>query len=251
MGYAQEYAESDRFDGQNAFAADLSLEHRLAFLRKVYVHVFGAIVAFIALEAVILNIAPLRDALFGMFVATNGLILLGFIAVSWICHKWAYSEVSQQTQYVGLGVYVFAEALFFAPLLHIASGSDPRFAAVGGSPHVIPTAAFLTLLIFGGLTAFVLLTKTDFSFMRGILSVITMAALGLIVASFFTPISLGLWFIVAMVVLFSGWILYDTSNILHHFPTHMYVAASLELFASIATLFWYMIRLVMMFAGDD
>ncbi len=51
-------------------------------------------------------------------------------------------------------------------------------------------------------------------------------------------------FMSLMVVLFSGWILYDTSNILHHYSTDQHVGAALHLFASLATLFWWVLRLM-------
>jgi hypothetical protein len=48
-----------------------------------------------------------------------------------------------------------------------------------------------------------------------------------------------------------GWILYDTSNVLHHYRTDQHVAASLALFASVALLFWYVLRIVMAFTSRD
>jgi len=56
---------------------------------------------------------------------------------------------------------------------------------------------------------------------------------------------LGTWFSVAMVGFAGAAILYDTSNVLHHYPEDRYVAASLELFASVALMFWYVLRLFM------
>ena len=67
----------------------------------------------------------------------------------------------------------------------------------------------------------------------------------MIVASIFIGFSLGLWFSVAMVVLAAGYILYNTSNIIHHYHTGQYVAASLALFASVALLFWYVVQIFM------
>ena len=55
----------------------------------------------------------------------------------------------------------------------------------------------------------------------------------------------------AMVVLASGYILYDTSNILHHYRTNQHVAAALALFASVALLFWYVIRILIALSGRD
>ena len=56
---------------------------------------------------------------------------------------------------------------------------------------------------------------------------------------------LGLYFNLAMVGLAGGAILYDTSNVLHHFPEDRYVGAALQLFASVALLFWYVLQLFM------
>ena len=53
------------------------------------------------------------------------------------------------------------------------------------------------------------------------------------------------WFSVAMVGLAGAAILYDTSNVLHHYPEDRYVAASLQLFASVAMMFWYVLRIFM------
>ena len=130
------------------------------------------------------------------------------------------------------------------PILYIANVYFPN-------DNVIATAGILTLAIFGGLTAVVFITKADFSFLRAALSIGMMAAFGFIICSAIFGFSLGILFTVAMIVLMAGYILYYTSNVLHHFHPDQHVAASLALFACIATLFWYVLQLVMMFAGDD
>jgi FtsH-binding integral membrane protein len=56
---------------------------------------------------------------------------------------------------------------------------------------------------------------------------------------------LGNLFTIALIVLACGYILYDTSNVLYHYRIGQHVAASLALFASVALLFWYILRLVM------
>ena len=53
----------------------------------------------------------------------------------------------------------------------------------------------------------------------------------------------GVFFSVALIAFAGAAILYDTSNVIHHFPEDRYVAASLELFASVALMFWYVLRL--------
>ena len=76
-------------------------------------------------------------------------------------------------------------------------------------------------------------------------------AVGAIVAAIVCNFSLGVWFSVAMIALASGYILYDTSNVLHHYRTDQHVAASLALFASAALLFWYVLRLLIQLQSND
>jgi FtsH-binding integral membrane protein len=112
-------------------------------------------------------------------------------------------------------------------------------------PEIIPTAAVATLGLFGALTLVVFVTRKDFSFMRSILMFGGVAAMGLIVCAILFNFSLGPIFTVAMIALACGYILYDTSNVLHHYRIGQHVAASLALFAAVALLFWYILRLFM------
>ena len=73
----------------------------------------------------------------------------------------------------------------------------------------------------------------------------------LVVAAFFLLGYLGLWFSAGMVLLAAGYVLYYTSNVLYHYRTDQHVAASLALFAAIALLFWYILRIVMAFSSRD
>jgi FtsH-binding integral membrane protein len=145
-------------------------------------------------------------------------------------------------QYLGLGLYIVAWAVMFLPLIYIANA----ISYANNDPYLIPTAAILTFTVFLGLTLSVFLTKKDFSFLRPILCIGSMIALGVIVCSILFGFGLGLFFCFAMVALISGCILYDTSNVLHHYRTDQHVAAALELFASVAILFWYILQILMM-----
>jgi len=233
MRYAEQY--EDNYAG-DMFAADAALDARAAFIRRTYLHVFGAIAAFVGLEAIVFNIEAIKMPLVNAIGQNWWMALIAFMIVSWLAGRWAVSGTSQGVQYLGLALYVLAEAVIFVPLLFIASqvGDD-----------IIPMAAGLTLFIFGGLTVAVMVTKQDFSFLRGALWLGSIAALGLIFASMLVGFQLGIVFVVAMIVLMSGFILYETSNILHHYHTDQHVAAALALFAAIATLFWYVIQLLM------
>jgi FtsH-binding integral membrane protein len=88
-------------------------------------------------------------------------------------------------------------------------------------------------------------TRKDFSFMRGILTWGGIIAIVAIVGAVIFRFELGIWFSLAMIALAGGAILYDTSNILHHYPEDRYVGAALSLFASVAMMFWYVLRLFM------
>jgi hypothetical protein len=111
-------------------------------------------------------------------------------------------------------------------------------------PSAIPIAGILTLLLFGGLTAIAFTTGKDFTFLGGALKVGGCIALGLIICSAIFGFTLGLFFAVIMVGFAACSILYDTFKVMHHYNSSQYVAASLELFASVVLLFWDILRIV-------
>lgn len=224
---------------QDTIAARAGVEERAAFLTRTYTHLVGAILAFVGLEFILIN-SPLAAPIVRFAFGGNAswlLVLGAFMAVGWIADRWAQSADSLGKQYAGLALYVVAEAFLFLPLLY--------FAATATTKDVIPSAALVTVVVFTGLTAIVFLTRKDFSFLRGILGVAGLAALALIVAGALFGFNLGVFFSVAMVALASGYVLYYTSQVLLHYRTTQHVAAALALFAAIALLFWYVLRIFM------
>jgi FtsH-binding integral membrane protein len=136
------------------------------------------------------------------------------------------------------------EVVIFLPILTIAS--LPQF---GGNAMLPLQAGVVTLAVFGGLTIGVFMSGKDFSFLGPILWAASFLALGLIIAFLFLGGAnglLGLLFCGAMVALAAGFIIYDTSNIIHRYGTNEHVAASLALFAAVALLFWYILRIFML-----
>lgn len=216
---------------------------RAKFIQQTYTHLAGAVGAFVLVEFLLFQTGI--AATLTSFVAASRFswlaILGGFALLGWFSRELAGKADAVQTQYIGLGIYVIAEALIFAPLLFIA--------AYFSDPTVIPTAAILTLLLFGGLTTIAFTTRKDFSFLGSILKIAGFVAIGLIICSVLFGFTLGLIFSVAMVIFAAAAILYDTSKIMHHYSTEHYVAASLALFASVALLFWYVLRIVMAFSS--
>lgn len=219
-------------------AADAAVDERASFITKTYLHLAGAVGALVILEAALQQSGFAAEMSRLMMGNRYGwLIVLGaFMAVSWVAESWANSSTSKGMQYAGLGLYTVAEAIILMPLIYFASMK---------SPGAIPAAALGTLFLFAAMSLVVFVTRKDFSFMRTGLMFAGFAALALIVVAIVGGFTLGPIFSVAMIAFACGYILYHTSNVLHHYRTDQYVAASLSLFASVALLFWYVLQLVM------
>ncbi len=222
--------------------ANAPAETRGAFINRTYMHLFGAIAFFFLVETYLFKSGialPLTQWMMGIGWL---FILGGFMVVSWIATRVAHTVDSVPAQYAALGGFVIAEAIIFCPMLYIAQTQ---------MPGVIDSAAWATLIAFGGLTAIAFVTGKDFSFLRSFLMWGGFAALGLIVLGTIFGFNLGTFFTVAMIGFAGAAILYDTSNILHHYPEDRHVAAALQLFGSVALMFWYVLRFFMAMSGDD
>ncbi|SVD36170.1 uncharacterized protein METZ01_LOCUS389024, partial [marine metagenome] len=199
-------------------AADSPAAERAAFIRKTYAHLAGALLLFTGLEYYLVN-APFAKKL--AMTMTGGyswlIVLAAFMGVGYVADRLAHSQSSEGMQYLGLGLFVVAESIIFLPLLFMATFYS--------DPGLIPTAGLMTLLLVGGLTATVFITKKDFSFLGGILSIGFFVALGFIVCSMIFGFSLGLIFSSVMVLFAAGSVLYTTSNIMHHYHPKQHVAA--------------------------
>ncbi len=227
----------------NPYAASQSVAQapaaeRGAFIAKTYLHLAGAIFAFVALETALFATGVAQAVLPFMFAGRFAwfIVLAAFVGVSYVADRWARNATSLPMQYAGLGLYVVAEALVFMPMIALASMY---------APGAISQAALITLVLFGGLTGIVFVTRKDFSFMRGMLGVAALASLGIIGCSLLFGFQLGVVFSGFMVALAGGYILYNTSNVLHHYRSDQHVSAALTLFADVALLFWYVLRIVM------
>lgn len=225
--------------------AQAPASERAMFIRRTYAHLAGAIAGFIGVEFALLQ-SSLGEAML-QFIGANKygwlMLLGGFMIAGWLARSLAEKVESIPMQYLGLALYVTAEAVIFLPILYIAANFC--------GPNVIPMAGLLTALLFGGLTMIVFTTRKDFSFLGSILQIAGFVAIGLIIAGTVFGFNLGLLFSGVMVAIASAAILYDTSKVLHHYRPNQHVAASLALFASVALLFFYILRIIMAFAGRD
>jgi len=201
--------------------AQLSVEDRSAFIWKCYSHVVVAILAFAAIEVYFFQ-SGIAAALFEPMMNNWWMVLGAFILGGWGATHVAHRVKSVQAQYAAFAGFIVLEALIFAPMLFMAYAMEPS---------IIESAAGVTVLGSVGLVATAMITRKDFSFLRGMLVWGFMLAMVAIIGS--------------MIGFAGAAVLYDTSNIMLHYPEDKYVAASMQLFASIAMMFWYILRLFM------
>ncbi len=218
--------------------ASLDEETRADFMVKVYQHLVAAIVAFMAFETLLFATGA-AEGLFNMVYGSGGvwlLVLGGFMVVNWLATAAAHDLANPGRQYGGLFALAGAEALIFAPFLYYVFNE-------GGGTATVASAAVITALGFTGLTVVGLVTRRDLSFMRPLLLWAGVMSLVLIVAAVLFGLDLGVWFTLGMIALAGGAIIYQTQTIMRHYPPEAYVGASIQLFASVMLLFWYVLRL--------
>ncbi|MHC4830566.1 MAG: Bax inhibitor-1/YccA family protein [Planctomycetota bacterium] len=212
------------------------VDTRAVFITRTYTHLLGAIIAFTCIEVALFKMGlavPIAQAM----LSVSWMIPLGaFMLVSWIASRAAHRAESLGVQYAAWAGMILAQSFIFVPLLVLAT-------IYGG--NVIQSAAIVTMIGFACLTAIVVVSRKDFSFLGGLLKWGMVCAVIAIVAGAVFGFELGTWFSVGMVAFAGAAILYDTSRVLHHYPADRYVGASVELFASVALMFWYVLQLFM------
>lgn len=230
--------------GHPAAVAHSAPNVRAEFIKKTYLHLAMAIAAFAGLEALYINLGWGEYAMKLLSVHSYAWIgvLLVYGFASHFMNKWAHTSVTKEQQYMALAGGVVIESLIFLPMIMIAYSY---------APDVLLNAAVLTLGLVAGLTAAVIFTGKDFKFLAPVLTIVGFVALALIVASILFGFNLGLWFSAIMIVFASAAILYHTSKIFKEYSEHQYIGAALTLFASVGLLFWYVLQVLLSFAGED
>ncbi|MEN9362501.1 MAG: hypothetical protein RL095_4036 [Verrucomicrobiota bacterium] len=238
------------YDDLSVTAVKAEPEERAAFIRRTYLHLTAAIGLFALGEVIAFKIG--FAAQWFIFVCGLGkagwlLMVAMIVGAGWVAEKMAKSG-NRKIEYAGLGIYIIGEIIIFIPILLIATSFCP--------PSVLYQAIVITLALVGGLSTVVFATRQDFSFLGSILAVTGMLAFGTVICGIFFGFNLGLVFASLMLVFASGCILYTTSKILHYYPVDGHVGASLELFAAVMLMFWYVLRILMILSrfgsgGDD
>ena len=239
--------------------ATLGVSDRVTFLRKTYAHLGVALIAFALATGFMIRFMTETSLKWSLWASTSSmhwLVVIGlFMVVNMAANRLAMSPTSRAVQYAGLAITVAAWTFLIQPMIWYAMfkfGDPAAMLANDGvqailSPKaaaVIMESVGITLAIFIGLTVTVFVTKKDFSFMRSALVACSFAALGTIVASLIFGFSLGAIFSGVIVLLMAGYILYQTSLVMSYFPPTGYVAASMMLFSTVATLFMHVLRIM-------
>ena len=226
-------------------AAQLSTDARLSFLRRTY----GFFLLGVVISA---GIAALSCYLCAPYLQqiTNSYVWLGIIGAYFVLSI-IFNQLMQkrETAMLGLILQSVAQGVLFGPLIAIA------MLVAGGSLILVYQALAITGLVFGGLTAYVFLTKQDFSFLRGALVIGSITFIGVIVMVLLmgglsgggmSPLSLAIAGFGALLA--AGYVLYDTSQILHKFGEGDEVIAAACLHADFALMLWYVLRILIYYA---
>ena len=182
----------------------------------------------------------------GLGRGTALIMNLAAIALVWfVLPKTANSEK---------GIYV---VFGFTALLGASLGPTlNHYLAMSNGSQIIMQAMGGTAIVFFGLSSYVLTTKKDFSFMGGFLMtgliLVLVAAIGMMIAGFFgVDISMASLVISgAIVLLMSGFILFDTSRIINGGETN-YVMATVSLYLNIYNLFVSLLHILGAMSGED
>ena len=167
-------------------------------------------------------------------------VLIGFYGLFFLTNKLRDSAWGLVSAFALTGFMGF----ILGPILN-------RYLGMAGGAEVVSSAFAMTALVFGGLSAYVLITRKDMSFLSGFITAGFFVLLGAVVASFFFQISGLQLAISAGFVLFSSvCILFQTSAIIHGGERN-YIMATISLYVSIYNLFISLLQIFGIMSRDD
>ncbi|KAA8495913.1 Protein lifeguard 4 [Porphyridium purpureum] len=209
-----------------------SVAVRLGFIRKVY----GILSVQLALTFVIslafMLVTPMRHFIMAnqWFVMVNMVATFGLI-IALMCFK-DHHPLNMKL----LMGFTACESVLVASVC-------AAYAEVGLG-YVVAEAFFITMCVFGGLTAYCFISKKDFSFLGGFLyasltSLLLASIVNIFLYMFHSPLANFMNFAIACFgsLLFSGYILFDTSNIIHSYSADQYIEAAVALYLDLINLF--------------
>lgn len=172
---------------------------------------------------------------------TNLLSFIGAIVLIWfVLPRTANSAAGIGVVFGITGLLGFGLGPVLNHYLAMTSGSQVVMTALGG-----------TGIIFLGLSAYAVTTKKDFSFLGGMLFAGFMVILVAAIANIFLTIpALSLAISAAVIMIMSGFILFDTSRIINGGETN-YILATVSMYLSIYNIFVSLLQILGAFSGDD
>lgn len=225
-----EWAPETRMGGVPVRASEASVDERVQFIRKVYALFFAAILFAVGGVMLGFTFPPL------MIAAARHPWMMLILMIGGVMGAQAVRHVPR-VNLIALFGFTTLTGVIISPLLYIIGRTNPVS---------IFQAGVLTVGIFGGLTAYVFLSNRDFSFLRGMVTVglITVVLAGLLNVLFVGSLGLGFALAVATLLLFAGFVLYDTSNIIRRYPTTEYVSGALNLYLDALNIFLALLRIL-------
>jgi FtsH-binding integral membrane protein len=214
---------------QSATAAEVTLSERLGFIRKVYALFFVGILFAVGGVLFSFMYPPLLFAVWNHYLIAFLLMIGGVMGAQAVRHI------------PGVNLAAF---FGFTTLTGIVI--SPAMAVYArGNPASILQAAVLTVGIFGGLTAYVFISRKDFSFLRGmVVTGLIVVFLSSILNIFILSSAFSFAIAAAALLLFSGFVLYDTSNIIRRYPTNEYIQGAMSLYLDAFNIFLALLRLL-------
>jgi FtsH-binding integral membrane protein len=234
----QRYSEPDSWRTQGGewggltapTAAQVSLGERLGFIRKVYALFFAATLFAVGGAWLGLNSPPVLQFAFEHPWIMFFMMMGGVIGAQAVRHV-------PGVNLAALFGFTTLTGVMISPLLYVVSQNNPAS---------IWQAGLLTVGIFGGLTAYVFISKKDFSFLRGLMvtGLIVIILAGLLNILIVGSSAFAFAISAATLLLFAGFVLYDTSNIIRHYPTNEYVSGALALYLDAFNIFLSLLSLL-------
>lgn len=215
--------------------AESSAEVRLAFIRKTYLLFMAGILTAIVAGFLCLTVSPIRSV--AISILQMPILAFGVIIGASIGSQVLANREEAGVAYAGLFGFTTLIGFLFAPILYMYENS---------APGIVGQAAFLSTLVFGSLTAYAFVSRKDFSFLGGALFVVMLAVIGGALANmlFFKSSGFGYWLAWGTLLLSSGFVLYQTSNIIHEFTPRQAAGAALGLFVSFFNIFMSILRIL-------
>jgi len=225
--------------------ATSSVDERLTFVKRIYGWMTVAILVAGLGSYLSITSGITEQVLFRGGWAASIVVMLAWIGLAYAARAVRHKPGVNVAVY---GVYALFTGFAISSLILVAM----LMAQMMGQHSLtyIYQAFGITAGIFGGLTLYVMTTKRDFSWLRSFLFAGLIGLLLAIILNIFIGGTVfGLIISAFGVLLFSGYVIYDTQRILKSYPSKEYIAASLELFLDFVMLFVYVLRLIIYIAA--